>query len=123
MDELFALLPVWVQCEEAPDGAVVGDSADGVVVTDEELLEAGVVDALLVAALATAVPPPMRTPAIPTAASVCRSRIFIAFTSLLTSWGLLPAYETHRAASPFAESPLRAPVPTFGSTHHPVPRA
>jgi hypothetical protein len=73
--------------DELPDGGVVdGPPGGGAVdeplavgvVTDVELVEVGVVeDELLVAALATAAPPPTRTPASPTTANVCRSRIFI----------------------------------------------
>jgi hypothetical protein len=87
---------MWVQWDDPPGGAVFdelpgggvvdGPPGGGVVdeplavsvVTDVELVEVGVVeDELLVAALATAAPPPTRTPASPTTANVCRSRIFI----------------------------------------------
>lgn len=69
--------------EDPDDGLVVGDSPDAAVVADVEPEEFVADDAPLVAALATAAPPPMRTPASATPASVCRSRTFIAFTSFL----------------------------------------
>jgi len=82
---------MWVQCDEPPEGGVfeappgegvVDEPLGACVVADVELVEPDVVeDELLVAAPATAAPPPTRTPASPTPASVCRSRIFIRFTS------------------------------------------
>jgi hypothetical protein len=64
-----------------PLGAVAVEPLGPSVPADAEPDEAVVADGeLLVAALATAAPPPTRTPASPTPASVCRSRIFIAFT-------------------------------------------
>ena len=73
--------------DEPPGGVDVDDPLGGVAV---ETLDVGVAadaepdEAVVgegeppVAALATAAPPPTRTPASPTPASVCRSRIFIA---------------------------------------------
>jgi hypothetical protein len=102
-------LPIWVQweeppdggaCDEPPDGGVSGEPPGGRVVddplgaspaADEELLGAVVGGEVpVVAALATAAPPPTRTPASATPASVCRSRIFIPFTSFFSMTA--PAY-------------------------------
>ena len=85
--------PVGGDVDELPDGGPFGAAPDGGVVDDPlgdsfvagaELVDEGVdvVDEPLVAAVATAAPPPTRTPASPRPASVCRSRIFILFTSL-----------------------------------------
>jgi hypothetical protein len=94
---------MWGQVEDPPDGAVVdeplgtapsggapvgaplgGDSPDAVDGADEEPVEDGVVVAVvLVAAPATAAPPATRPAARATPARVCRSRIFIRFTSCI----------------------------------------
>jgi hypothetical protein len=87
---------MWVQCDEPPGGEPVDVPREGgrvdellgvsaavaVAVAGTEPVEVGISEVeLLVAALATAAPPPTRTPASPIPASVCRSRIFIPFTS------------------------------------------
>jgi hypothetical protein len=98
VDEPF---PMWRQCvepfggafAELPEGAAVGvpsgGGAVGVPLGDSpaagvepvgEDVDVGE-DEALVAALATAAPPPTSRPASPTPASVCRSRIFNSFTS------------------------------------------
>jgi hypothetical protein len=93
---------MWVQCDELPEGGVLAEPPEGVgdsplgggvvddalgvsLVADVELPDGDVVEVEpLVAASATAAPPPTRTPAKATPASVCRSRILIPFTSFPT---------------------------------------
>jgi hypothetical protein len=81
-----------------PDGGAVdeplGDSVDGDVEpvgAEDGSVVADVGDELLVAALATAAPPPTRTPASPIPATVCRSRNFISSPpfSLIDAWSVV----------------------------------
>jgi hypothetical protein len=73
---------------EAPGGRVVDDPPGVSPGGDEELFDVGVVeDELLVAAFATAAPPPTRTVATATPASACRSRILICIHLLSSASG------------------------------------
>ena len=102
------LVPMWGQFDELFDGAVVAELPDAVVVADEALVDAGVEEVeLLVVALATAAPPPMRTPTSPRATIECRSRIFIIYHLPSFVWSNpragVACRERHSAACPSGE--------------------
>jgi len=101
-------LPDGAVVDDLPDGAVVAELPDAVVVADEALVDAGVEEVeLLVVALATAAPPPMRTPTSPRATIECRSRIFIIYHLPSFVWSNpragVACRERHPAACPSGE--------------------
>jgi hypothetical protein len=110
------LVPMWGQFDEPLDGAVVDERPEGAVVDElpdaavvaDEALDVGVEEVeLLVVALATAAPPPMRTPASPRATIECRSRIFIIYHLPSFVWSKpragVACRERHSAACPSGE--------------------
>ena len=120
---------MWLQCDEPPGGEPVGLPREGGRVDEPlgvsaagagaEPVEVGVSEVeLLVAALATAAPPPTRTPASPTPASVCRSRIFIPFTSFDHVMETTP----HGDIRPtFPVTALAGRIPALGVENHSAP--
>ena len=104
--------------EEPLEGVVVDDPPDAVSAAGVEADVVGVV--VPVAALATAAPPPTRTPVTATPASVCRNRIFTCFhLPPRRSLFVLPTDD----GSPFLRSgPWRARIPAFGVDDHSAPR-
>jgi hypothetical protein len=105
--------------EELPDGGAFDCASEagalaGVSVVADDELGAAVVegDELPVVALATAAPPPTRTPASPAPARACLSRTFISFTSSSGYGASLPLVADCPTA--FRSLPCGVRIPTLG---------